>query len=125
MRDLETIADTLFANCKEVLVRKNDEYTINKDVLHNVYQAASLQGLTLTQLVTALMSKHTVAIFNMVTSKNAFSEEVWDEKIIDQINYLILLKIALEEDDLIKQETSSSSEEDVILGLKKVWKELD
>ena len=44
-----------------------------------------------------MMVKHTVSIFDMVESGKPFDLALWDEKITDHINYLILIRAALVE----------------------------
>ena len=36
----------------------------------------------------------------MVASEHAYSKEMWEEKIKDNINYLLLLRALLEDDDM-------------------------
>lgn len=48
-----------------------------------------------------MMCKHTVSIYDLINGYKmgrAIEPELWDEKIIDNINYLILLRAALYED---------------------------
>lgn len=45
------------------------------------------------------MAKHTVSIYDMSRANEAFPLELWDEKITDHINYLILLRALLVEED--------------------------
>ena len=48
-----------------------------------------------------MMCKHTVSIYDLIEgyeAGRAIEPELWDEKIIDSINYLILLRAALYED---------------------------
>ena len=42
-----------------------------------------------------MMAKHTTSVYDMVESGKPYSLELWDEKITDHINYLILLRAAL------------------------------
>ena len=44
-----------------------------------------------------MMTKHTISIYDMVKSKEKFPMEKWEEKCIDEINYLLLL-LAVEAD---------------------------
>ena len=40
------------------------------------------------------------SVFDMVHSGEDYIEELWDEKICDSINYLLLLRVAAEEFEL-------------------------
>ena len=77
-----------------------EEYASDVDRLSNFKRAARLKGTTLPQAVTGMMVKHTVSVYDMVESGEAFTAAAWDEKIGDHINYLILLKATLIEDGL-------------------------
>lgn len=46
-----------------------------------------------------MMVKHTVSIYDMVERGEQFPLEIWGEKITDHLNYLILLKAVLIEDE--------------------------
>lgn len=83
--------------CESMLLRKAGEYASDEDRLHNFKQAAQLQGVTIPQALAGHMSKHTVSIFDMVRSGKNFTEAQWDEKITDHLNYLFLLRAAVEE----------------------------
>lgn len=45
------------------------------------------------------MAKHTVSIYDMARSEETFPLEKWDEKITDHINYLILLRAVVVEEN--------------------------
>ncbi len=79
---------------QDVLVVKAKEYA-TEDRLANFKVGAALQGISVPQCVSNYMAKHTVSIFEMVKSGKPYSIDLWDEKITDHINYLILLRAAL------------------------------
>ena len=61
--------------------------------------AASLQGCTPKAALAGMMSKHIVSLYDMCySSLLQFDLEQWDEKITDCINYLILLKALIKEE---------------------------
>ena len=81
--------------CRETLCAKADEYAEDEDRLHNFHQAAHLQGGTAVSALGGMMVKHTVSVYDLIrrAGKGAYiSDAMWDEKIIDHINYLILLR---------------------------------
>ena len=43
------------------------------------------------------MTKHTVSVYDMVNSGQAYAPDIWDEKIGDLMNYLLLLRTAVKE----------------------------
>ena len=78
--------------CEDVLLKKNKEYTNNMHPFHNFQIAAELQDTTLIKALAGMMAKHTSSIYDMCNSEKDFSIEKWNEKIIDHINYLIILR---------------------------------
>jgi hypothetical protein len=101
----------------KMLGNKADEYADDRDRLHNFRVISALQGIPLHQAVVNLMAKHTVSIFDLSQSIKPVSEEMWNEKITDHINYLILLQAALAEerdDETNIEEGSTFPNEDLI-----------
>lgn len=93
----ENVVDTQIKRVHDVLVVKAAEYATDDDRLHNFKRAATLRGVEVHQAIAGLMIKHTVSIYDMVGSGKTYSMDLWDEKITDHINYLILLKASLVE----------------------------
>ena len=87
-----------------VLAAKGDEYAgeVDKDRLHNFKVAAATQGITTKEALAGMMAKHTVSVYDMIGDGRAHSQEKWDEKIVDHINYLILLRALVLEDEAAK-----------------------
>ena len=85
------------ALCLDVLINKAKEYA-TEDRLHNFKVAASVQGIKPIEALAGMMAKHTVSIYDMMRSGKEYPIELWDEKIGDHINYLLLLRALLEDD---------------------------
>ena len=81
----------------DVLVVKAEEYA-TEDRLHNFKVAAGLKGETPVQALAGFLAKHTVSIYDMCMSGEEYSLDMWNEKITDHINYLLLLRALVEED---------------------------
>ena len=80
-------------HCKEVLTAKHREYATDDD-FHNFNVAAELQNVTSLQALVGMMDKHVVSVHDMVTEHAEGREitlELWEEKICDNINYLLIL----------------------------------
>lgn len=91
------IVDRQIELCRNMLIKKNEEYTNDKsDRFHTFKVAAELTGETQMEALAGMMVKHTVSIYDMCKSGDC-SLEKWDEKITDHINYLLLLKAMAEE----------------------------
>jgi hypothetical protein len=92
--EFEDILDAQIKRVRDVLVVKAAEYA-NEDRLANFKTGAALQGCSVPECVSRYMAKHTVSIFDMVQSGKPYPLTMWDEKITDHINYLVLLRAAL------------------------------
>jgi hypothetical protein len=100
----EILLDVQLQRVREMLVAKRKEYAADADVLYNFKKAAMLRGCSLPQAVSGMMAKHTVSVFDMAESGLSYPLEVWDEKITDHLNYLILLQACLMENVNQEQE---------------------
>lgn len=87
--------------CGELLRSRAGQYADNDDRLHNFTVAARVLGCDRKQALAGMMSKHTVSVYDLIR-KNAAGmpvpREMWQEKITDHINYLVLLWAMTEED---------------------------
>lgn len=87
------------ARSLDTLGIKAKEYATD-DRLHNFKIAAVLKGETPVQALAGMMSKHTVSVYDMCMEKNLNRDlNRWNEKITDSINYLLLLRALVEEQD--------------------------
>ena len=99
----ESISNKLLDHAKNVRDTKAKHYATNDDRLANFRKASSLIGCKLPIAVTGMMIKHTVSIYDMVDSEfrgntsDENSDELWLEKLGDQINYLLLLYASIQE----------------------------
>lgn len=77
-----------------VLGTKADEYAFAGDRLSNFKRAAQIMNSTPEKALLSFVTKHITSIFDMVDSLPGkdFPMELWGEKIIDIINYMILLR---------------------------------
>lgn len=86
--------------CKNTLWKKKAEYTdlnvnAHADRVSNFKSAAYLMGTDYVTALKGMMVKHTVSIYDYMR-RHMLGESIdldsWDEKIIDHINYLHLLR---------------------------------
>lgn len=99
--DFEKVFERLVGMSREVLVEKAKQYANDDDRLHNFNKTAAFEGCTPEMVAWKFNMKHLASISDMVAKDEFFPPEVWDEKIGDAINYLILLRaIVFETDDL-------------------------
>lgn len=93
----EKIVQEQINRCTSVLIDKAKEYA-TADRLHNFKVAAEMQDCTPRHALAGMMAKHTVSVYDMCNSGNDYPMELWDEKITDHINYLLLLRAVVEEE---------------------------
>jgi hypothetical protein len=86
------LVDDRCGKIKAVLSSKADEYSSEKDRLHNFKAAAMAKGETPFEALWGMYMKHWVAVQDMIQSEEVPSQEWLDEKIGDSINYHILLE---------------------------------
>lgn len=101
-QDFERIVNEQLNRCRDILTVKATEYATD-DRLHNFKVAAGLQGVKPKTALAGMMAKHTVSVYDMCLSNNRFPIELWDEKITDSINYLLLLRALIEEKKMVKK----------------------
>lgn len=80
-------------HCWKLLFSKRKEYA-TADPFHNFRRAADLQGITKEQALIGMMDKHVISVHDMVNEAAegaSFSADKWQEKIGDNINYLLIL----------------------------------
>lgn len=97
--EFEKVITGRIAKCFDVLADKAEEYATS-DRLHNFKVAAQLQGVTAIAALGGMMAKHTVSIYDLINDFESGKDvpcELWDEKIGDHINYLLLLTALIEE----------------------------
>lgn len=89
------IVEKTLEMCKATLLSKNEEYSSQTNPFHNFDVAAKLQDTTSIRALAGMMAKHTASIYDMCMNENSEENkdiEKWNEKIIDHINYLIILR---------------------------------
>ena len=93
------IINSRIAKCTDVLCVKANEYA-TEDRLHNFKVAAEIQNCTLITALAGMMAKHTVSVYDLIQRQEqgfVVEDALWDEKIGDSINYLLLLTALVQE----------------------------
>ena len=83
--------------CKTYLCKKGSEYNNTQDRLDFFKQAAILERTTPAGALAGFMAKHTLSIYNLI-NEGCSDLALFEEKITDHINYLLLLKCLLEDE---------------------------
>ena len=97
--DFNKIIHEQIERCEATLCKKADEYATD-DRLHNFKVAAEIQKCLPTTALGGMMAKHTVSVYDMLRGLEegkSYPIELWNEKITDSINYLLLLAAAVRE----------------------------
>jgi len=95
--DFYTLCDEQLKTCREILMQKNKEYSTD-DRLHTFKMAAVLQNISTRKAIIGMMDKHVVSIHSMCSGNEEYTLDIWEEKITDNINYLILLRAVVSEE---------------------------
>lgn len=110
--DFEYIVDHQLELCCNTLKAKNDAYAANGDVFNNFKQAGTLTYQDPKISLAGMMVKHTVSLYDMISSDDRiYTIPEWEEKITDHINYLLLLKGLI-----VEQEQDRKLEEFELIG---------
>jgi len=95
--EFNTVLSDTLKKVTDMLAVKGAEYA-HGDRLSNFKQAAKLLNTSNKAALGGMLSKHIVSVFNMLQSTEQFTLDKWDEKIIDVIAYMVLLRAVISED---------------------------
>lgn len=111
-KEFDAVFEEQVGRCAALLQRKSGEYAKSgADRLASFRTAAALQGCSPEKALAGMLAKHIVSIYDMCRADSThYDAEVWDEKITDSINYLILLKAIVKEEQSHKQNRSKNTE---------------
>ena len=87
----QALLDELDGNSLETLKTKNARYSSNGDSLHNFRKGADIGGGTPAQACWGYLTKHLVALRDMVQRDDFSNREDFLEKCQDSINYIRFL----------------------------------
>lgn len=80
---------------REVLASKASEYAVGDNRLHNFEKASEWLSVAPETALWGFLTKHLVSLSDMiekVENGGSYPDSLWEEKIGDTINYLILLE---------------------------------
>ena len=98
-KDFENVVRSQFEYCYKLLFEKAKQYNIGTDDrLHAFKVASAFEGVSTKQALFGMLTKHLVSLSDMIRNNNNQSLDIWNEKISDSINYLLLLKAIVEEE---------------------------
>lgn len=87
------IVEEICNDVKTILIKKGQEYnTGNEDVFENFRIAAIADKTTVEQSLWGMYMKHWVSVRKIVKDDQLPTKELLNEKILDSVAYMILLK---------------------------------
>ena len=89
--EFQRLLDELDGNSLETLKTKNARYSSNGDSLHNFRKGGDIVGGTPAQACWGYLTKHLVALRDMVQNDDFHNREDFLEKCQDSINYIRFL----------------------------------
>ena len=90
--DFNKVVEDQLNRIQNVLIKKAAEYNLDTDRLSVFKHAAAVSEETPEQALYGFMLKHIISVTDMINSIGTYSDELWNEKITDISNYLILLQ---------------------------------
>ena len=96
------LVDKRLKSCRDILIKKNDEYSSDTDRLHNFRKAAQIKGCTDIEALDGMWIKHMVSLRDMIDRmaddpEYVPSEDLVTEKLGDIINYTLLFEGLIED----------------------------
>lgn len=100
--EFDKLVDYLIkGSIKGKMCNKSAEYARNNDKLYNFKRSAQIDKTTPEDALRGMDLKHRTSISDMLSDlykdNTEYLQEVWEEKITDHINYMILLYALLAE----------------------------
>lgn len=90
--------------CTDILCKKAGEYADNEndERLHNFKSVAGFTGQDPKTVLFGMWAKHLASVKDMCLSDEHYSMDTWNEKLTDTINYALLLKALVVEQEEMK-----------------------
>jgi len=87
--------DKAFARSKQLLMKKEEEYSEGADRLDQFYKVAFLNTVSPAEALWGMASKHVTSVASMVKDPKMYNMKKWREKLNDLRNYTFLLEALL------------------------------
>lgn len=91
-KEFNKVVEEEIKNIENTLIKKQTEYNLDDDRLGFFKHNAQFLKKTPEETLWAMASKHFISLTDMINSDKKFAKAIFDEKITDAINYLILLR---------------------------------
>jgi len=100
-KQFEAVYHYITGKCQSILLERAVRYAYDSNRLRNFYNVAKEQDLPVHRIPTLFSAKQREAFTEALKSKvpmGGFQLDMWEEWIVDQINYLILTYAILKEE---------------------------
>lgn len=105
VKDFEAVLQDTISRIESILSSKSAEYSTNTDRLANFKSAAAYLGCEPETALLGMWTKHLISLKDFIQRLEhgdiLIRDTQWNEKILDTINYAILLRGLLKERGLI------------------------
>ena len=97
--DFNIVIEQQIDRSRDMLINKNAHYNAGDDKLASFKRAAAAKETTSQNALAGMMVKHTTSVYDLCNIEDVTETPlaVWNEKITDHINYLLLLRAVVEE----------------------------
>lgn len=92
------VVERMISKCQDTLLKKGTDYSSDTDRLSNFKEAAKRKGITPYQVLGVYMDKHVTAVDNFISRGKLESEPI-EDRLMDIINYCMLLVALIEDND--------------------------
>lgn len=99
-QEFNKIVEEFLNKTKDVLMKKEDEYSLTDDRFKFFKTYANIAGITPEKALYYCMLKHFVSITDMINSGKTYPKQLFFDKLGDAVNYLILLYGLLKDDGM-------------------------
>jgi hypothetical protein len=101
-KDFNIVVESTLQSIADLLIKKGGEYANDQEVFHNFISASKKLDVSKEKALQGMMIKHVVSIDDLIDNRVAATPAIVNEKINDNIAYLILLKgMLLEKEEQI------------------------
>lgn len=93
-QQFEAMIEDTFSKAGNLLKQKSAEYA-TKDKFHNFNVAGEMAGTSPEMALRGMLAKHIVSVWDLIDIHDQgfdISQDMWDEKCLDVINYMVLLR---------------------------------
>ena len=93
--DFNKLVENRLEDCKKVLCTKEEEYSSDKDRLHNFTRAGEMLGTTTELALLGMWSKHLISVMDLLHDPSKATPHLLKEKFGDVINYALLAEATI------------------------------